>query len=371
MMILPSARSTAIRIASLATIAAFVSLTLATAAAAQRGSSIHGTVTSAQTHSPIMGARVAIASPERIAITDDRGVYILRDVPAGTYTVSATAIGQKPASNRVTVNAGATATLDYMLTEGSLLLSSVVVSATRTPIEASKVAATVNVLSPEQVRQSPARESQDLLREIAAVELPRTSSLVGGTAQIVSIRGVDEGRTVVLADGFPINDAWGECIDWGRIPKAMLDRVEVVEGGTSSLYGNGAMGGVISFFTRPLAPGAMDVQVDGGNRDARHGYFAAGLPIYGALTANVSGDYQEKGGYQIITQGNGQIDTESQVIQRNGFVRLNYAPSANWSACSSTAARQGGRFAKGYVEGVLTGPQRGALVPRSDDDFAR
>ena len=154
-------------------------------------------------------------------------------MPAGTYSVFTTAIGRKPDSSSVTVAAGATANLNIALKEGSLLLSSVVVSATRTPIEASKVASTVNVLTPEQTRQSPARESQDLLREVSAVELPRTSSLVGGTAQIVSIRGVDEGRTAVLADGIPINDAWGEWIDWGRIPKAMLDRVEVVEGGTS------------------------------------------------------------------------------------------------------------------------------------------
>src|SRR6185503_10883645 len=166
----------------------------------------------------------------------------------------------------------------------------------------------------------------------ASVELPRTSSLVGGSAQIVSIRGVDEGRTVVLTDGFPINDAWGEWIDWGRTPKAMLDRVEVVEGGTSSLYGNGAMGGLISFFTRPLSPGTMTAQVDGGSRGARHGYIAAGLPIYGALTANVFGDYQEKGGYRLISSGGGPIDVESQVIQRNGFARLTYAPSTKWSA---------------------------------------
>ena len=99
------------------------------------------------------------------------------------------------------------------------MLSSVVTSATRTPTEASKVATTVNILTPQQIRTSPARESQDLLREIPCVELPRTSSLVGGTAQIVSIRGVDEGRTAVLFDGIPVNDAWGEWIDWGRVPK--------------------------------------------------------------------------------------------------------------------------------------------------------
>jgi outer membrane receptor protein involved in Fe transport len=234
------------------------------------------------------------------------------------------------------VTAGGSATADFALKEGSLLLSGMVVSATRTPVEASKVASTVNVLSPEQVRQSPARESQDLLREIPAVELPRTSSLVGGTAQIVSIRGVDEGRTAVLADGIPINDAWGEWIDWGRVPKSTLDRVEVVEGGTSSLYGNGAMGGLISFFTRPLAPGAMDLQIDGGNRDSRHGSVAAGVPLIGALSANAMGDYQEKGGYNMIAPANrGPVDIASQVIQRNGFLRLNYAPSATWSAFAS------------------------------------
>jgi outer membrane receptor protein involved in Fe transport len=307
----------------------------ASRANAQRATgSVRGVVTSADTRTPIMGARVAIANPERVAITDERGAYTLRDLPAGTYSVLTTAVGRKPDSSSVTVRAGATASLEVSLKQGSLLLSSVIISATRTPIEASKATSTVDVLAPEQVRQSPARESQDLLREVAAVELPRTSSLVGGTAQIVSIRGVDEGRTAVLADGIPINDAWGEWIDWGRIPKAMLDRVEVVEGGTSHLYGNGAMGGAISFFTRPLAPGAMDMQVDGGNRGAKHAFVGGGIPLVGALTANVSGDYQEKGGY-VLTQSPivGSLDTTtSQVFQRNAYARLNYAPSANWSA---------------------------------------
>src|SRR5438270_12809192 len=208
------------------------------------------------------------------------------------------------------------------------MLSTVITTATRTPTEAKTVASTVNVLTAEHIQTSAARESQDLLREIPGVGLPRTSSLVGGTAQIVSIRGVDEGRTAVLFDGFPINDAWGEWIDWGRVPKGMLDRVEVVEGGTSSLYGNGAMGGVISFFSKPLAPGAADMMVEGGSRDIRHGYLSAGVPVYGALTANVSGDYLQGGGYNLIDpSGRGPIDRTSGSIQRNAYARLTYAPS--------------------------------------------
>ncbi|HTE44998.1 MAG TPA: carboxypeptidase regulatory-like domain-containing protein, partial [Gemmatimonadaceae bacterium] len=167
-----------LRAASSAAVAAALIVASAAGAAAQRGSSVRGTVSNAQTHAPIMGARVSIASPERVAITDDHGTYILRDVPAGKYTVYASAIGRSPDSSSVTVAAGASAALDISLKEGSLLLSSVIVSATRTAEDASKVASTVNVLTPEHVRQSPARESQDLLREIPAVELPRTSSLV-------------------------------------------------------------------------------------------------------------------------------------------------------------------------------------------------
>ena len=300
-------------------------------AAAQRGGDVHGRVSSAS--GAVIGARVAIDIPPRVAMADERGDYLLRGLPAGHYDVVVTALGYKPARRGVDVTANQSTTLDVSLEQGSLMLSSVVTTATRTPTDANKVATTVNVLTPYQIRTSPARESQDLLREIPGVELPRTSSLVGGTAQIVSIRGVDEGRTAVLFDGFPINDAWGEWIDWGRVPKGMLDRVEVIEGGTSSLYGNGAMGGVISFFSRPLAPGAADMMVEGGSRDIRHGYASVGVPVYGAFTANISGDYLQGGGYNLIDPTKrGAIDVASGVIQRNAYARLNYAPSARFSA---------------------------------------
>ena len=316
----------------------------AAAVSAQSTGDVRGTVTDTRTKAPVMGARVYIASPQRAALTDSKGRYVLRGLPNGSYVVTTTSLGYAPDSSSVTLSGGAIAAHDIVLKEGSLLLSSMVVSATRTPTEANKVASTVNVLTSAQVRQSPARESQDMLREIPAVELPRTSSMVGGTAQIVSIRGVDEGRTAVLFDGIPVNDAWGEWIDWGRMPKSMIDHVEVLEGGTSSIYGNGAMGGVISFFSRPVAPGSARIQLDAGNRDARHGYVEIGVPLFRGLTASFSGDYQEHGGYTLIdstvrgvvansTFGvRGPVDIASSVIQRNAYGRLSYEPSAKLSA---------------------------------------
>jgi len=334
-------------------VARFLSLVLLgwpVAAHAQGDGSIRGVITSAD-HRSVMGARIAVESPERVVVSDANGRFTLRNLSPGRYEVLITAIGHKPMRKSVDVVAGQTASLDAQLEPGSLMLSSVIVTATRTPTEASQVASTVNVLTPEHVQTSPARESQDLLREIPGVELPRTSSLVGGTAQIVSIRGVDEGRTVVLFDGIPVNDAWGEWIDWGRVPKGMLDRVEVVEGGTSNLYGNGAMGGVISFFSRPLAPGAVNMTVEGGSRDTRHVFAAAGVPIYGPVNAYLSGDYQDGGGYTLLDSAKrGAVDERSEIIQRNLYGRFNYNPSAKFSA---------------FVTGHLFGDNRHTGTPLS------
>jgi iron complex outermembrane receptor protein len=305
----------------------------ARAAGAQAATgAVHGVVTAEGSGAPIAGACLALQAQGCSALTDARGAYVLRALPAGTRPLTVSAAGRALKRLSLTVTAGQDVALDVTLAPGALMLSSVAVSATRTPTEARQVATTLTVFTPEQVQQTPAREVQDMLREIPGVELPRTSSLIGGTAQIVSLRGVDEGRTVVLMDGVPIGDAWGEWIDWGRVPKGMVDRVEVVEGGTSQLYGNGAVGGVISFFSKPMLPGAATVTMDGGSRDARHLYVGAGVPLVGAFSANAYADYLEGGGYRFIDPAKaGPVDGVSGIVQQSLTLRLNWNPAGAWS----------------------------------------
>jgi outer membrane receptor protein involved in Fe transport len=316
--------------------------------AAQATGGLAGVVTGES--GPLQNARVAIESPSTaIAFTDAAGKYSLRELAPGKYQVLVTSIGYKPMRRTIDVSAGQPTSADVKLEPGSILLPGVVTSANRLPMEAAHVAATINTLEPAQIRTSPAREAQDLLRELPSVELPRTSSIVSGNAQIVSMRGVDEGRTAVLFDGIPVTDAWGEWVDWSRIPNGMLDRVEVIGGGSSALYGNGAMGGMIQYFSRPLAPGAISAQADIGDRDIRHIYYGAGLPISKSWTANAHVDYSDGGGYTLVdTTGPGcpavvpatgttpattapclmgKLDNNSLSIRRNVYGRLYYNPT--------------------------------------------
>ena len=83
------------------------------------------------------------------------------------------------------------------------------------------------------------------------------------TAQGVSLRGIGPSgvsRTLVLLDGVPFNDPFGGWVYWTRVPLMSADRIEVVDGRRSSLYGNYAMGGVINIVTSRPTPGPLELQ---------------------------------------------------------------------------------------------------------------
>src|SRR6266581_4098830 len=74
------------------------------------------------------------------------------------------------------------------------------------------------------------------------------------TAQLFGLRGLGNRRGLVLLDGVPLNDGFGGWINWGRVPDT-IERVEVVPGGSSNLYGTWAMGGVVQILTEQPGPG--------------------------------------------------------------------------------------------------------------------
>jgi len=136
-------------------------------------------------------------------------------------------------------------------------LREIVVSATRSPEPIAKVPAAATVLTREQIERTPFREghqADDLLRYVPDVQPSNLSSRYNHpTAQAVSLRGLGNRRALVLLDGVPLNDGFGGWINWGMVPNT-IERIEVVPGGSSNLYGTWAMGGVIHLVTEQ--PGA-------------------------------------------------------------------------------------------------------------------
>src|SRR5499426_594098 len=136
----------------------------------------------------------------------------------------------------------------------SISLPPMVVSAGRVAQPLSDIPTHTTVLTREDIERSSAQTVDDLLREVPGFSLfRRSSSLVANpTTQGVSLRGIGPSgvsRTLVLLDGVPLNDPFGGWVYWSKVPLESADRVEVVEGASSNLYGNYAMGGVINIIT--------------------------------------------------------------------------------------------------------------------------
>ena len=166
------------------------------------------------------------------------------------------------------------------------------------------VPASVNVLTQEDIRRSPAVVADDVLRQMPTFSLfRRTSSLASHpTAQGVSLRGIGPSgvsRTLVLLDSVPFNDPFGGWVYWTRVPLDAADRIEVVDSSSSSLYGNYAMGGVINIMTAAAMRRTVDVKAQYGNRNSPKVDFRAS-DVWGKLGVVLDGAAYSTDGYPIV-----------------------------------------------------------------------
>lgn len=150
----------------------------------------------------------------------------------------------------------------------------VIVTATRTAQTADEALAAVTVITREQIDASQAKDVAELLRFEAGIDIARN----GGPGQQTSVflRGTDSNHTLVLIDGVRVNPGTIGAPAWQNIDPAMIDRVEIVRGPRSTLYGSDAIGGVIQIFTRRATTGTrVTASAGGGTFDSQDGAIGA------------------------------------------------------------------------------------------------
>jgi outer membrane receptor protein involved in Fe transport len=189
------------------------------------------------------------------------------------------------------------------------------VTATRTERRLGDTAASVAVLSPADLAATAAPTLDDALRQVPGFSLFRRSGsrFANPTAQGISLRGLGgsgASRAVVLADGIPLNDAFGGWVYWGRVPRASLSRVEVLRGAASDLYGSGALSGTVQLLTRPAArPGLLAAEGAGGNRSSADGSLFLG-DRHGPWGASLAAERSTTAGYVAVDPAvRGPVDT--------------------------------------------------------------
>ncbi len=213
---------------------------------------LKGTITDRNDGEPVIGASVMLENTTIGAASDFDGNYSIMEIPAGTYSLKVSGVGYAPLVQKVTVPAGETATLNLKLAETTIMASEVVVGAALYEQDRLDVPITASVVSEDEIKEEPNPSLDQVIETVPGVNVTRSA---GYSASSVQIRGSNtyQGggigtRVNAFYDGFPINTPETGGIVWTNINMNSADKVEVIKGASSTLYGSGAMGGVVNVF---------------------------------------------------------------------------------------------------------------------------
>jgi outer membrane receptor for ferrienterochelin and colicin len=151
----------------------------------------------------------------------------------------------------------------------SLKLDQVIISATKTEHTLGDVPVAAEVITREEIEQKQIRTLQEALQYLPGVKVNQTSGGWGDKGK-VEMQGLDERHTLILVDGQRFLGGHGDAVDLQSIPLDMVERIEVVKGPASSLYGSDAMGGVVNIITKSTAvKPTFSVSTTFGDRETR------------------------------------------------------------------------------------------------------
>jgi len=178
-------------------------------------------------------------------------------------------------------------------------LSDVVVNATRSGTPLDQMSLNTTILTKEVLESSPDQTIDQVLKNVPGVFLNDVPYYQKDpTGQSINVRGLGYGRTLVLIDGLPANDAFYGTVQWNLVPMSSIESVEFVRGGVSSLWGNYGMGGVININTKTPKNSSQDVSASYGSFGTGNVAASKDLIVSDAMQMRFSADYFSSEGFQ-------------------------------------------------------------------------
>ena len=209
---------------------------------------LFGHVVDATTGEHLAYVTVSLEGTPTGTTTDATGHFLLRNLRAGTYTVVVEAMGYESASQEVTITKGETIELDFAIKTLPLTLEQVVVTSSRSERLKQEAPSLVSVLTSELFDRVASQSLAGGLTFQPGVRVENTCQNCGFPQ--VRINGLDGKYSQILVDSHPLFSSLTGVYGLEQIPANMIERVEVMRGGGSALYGSSAIGGTINVITK-------------------------------------------------------------------------------------------------------------------------
>ena len=203
-------------------------------------------------------ANIQIADSELGAVTDLDGNYVINNIPFGEYTLIASMVGYQSTEQQIIVDENnASISLDFDLKPTQILIDQVVVTGTKTFKRQTQSPVIVNIISNETLDNVQACNLSEGLKFQPGLRVETDCQTCNYTQ--LRINGLGGGYSQILINGRPIFSPLTGLYGMEQIPANMVERIEVVRGGGSALYGSSAIGGTVNVITKIPKESGYDV----------------------------------------------------------------------------------------------------------------
>ena len=179
---------------------------------------------------------------------DENGRYKFSQIPPGKYTIITSFLGYETGQKLVTLKQGDTLTVNFTLKKRDNAMEEIVVTGTLKEVNRLESSVPVEVYNPSFFKKNPTPNIYEALQNVNGVR-PQLNCQICNTGDI-HINGLEGAYTMVLLDGMPIVSSLSTVYGLSGIPNSLIERVEIVKGPASSLYGSEAVAGLINIITK-------------------------------------------------------------------------------------------------------------------------
>ncbi|MFP5389974.1 MAG: TonB-dependent receptor [Gammaproteobacteria bacterium] len=207
----------------------------------------------------------------------------------------------------------------------------VYVAASRSQTRVEQMPLHTTIVTQDQIRMSGAQSVDQLLRDIPGMNFSSVPAAVSDpTGHQTKMRGLGNAKVLMLLDGVPLHDPFYLTTQWFKVPLSSIERIEVLRGGNSSLWGNMAVAGVVNIVTRRPKTNAAELQASLGTQGTWNLSASADLLLTRQVQMNVSLDQFHTDGYQATPDAWRYRFPDKQPTEadnRNAIVTLYARPS--------------------------------------------
>ena len=267
---------------------------------------IYGHVIDSLTGKHIPYVTIAIEGTTMGCVTDATGHYFLKNIPEGRWSVEASSLGYKTVTREINAVAGKSIEINFTLHEDATMVDEVVVSATRNETNRKKTATVVNVMSGKLFESTASSTLSESMNFQSGLRVENNCGNCG-TMQL-RINGLEGQYSQILLDSRPIFSSLAAVYGLDQLPVAMVERVEVIRGGGSALFGSNAIGGVVNIITKDPLRNSLSISnttniIEDGTPDfntALNGSFVssdgkAGVYLFGQIKERQAYDRNDDG----------------------------------------------------------------------------